>query len=173
MSKLATVTAAVLCVVALAGCNAEVSTKSAPSTISQSDLEQQLVDGTTPDDKGATVKATCEGDLERKADATQDCHLDVGAETADVHVTVTDASGDGTYDVTPYLRAQRVADTIQSTLSGKGYAIDSVECDGDLLGVVDEVVTCTALPEKTGGQLSATVTTVDGLFVNFHIEALS
>jgi hypothetical protein len=35
------------------------------------------------------------------------------------------------------------------------------------------VVTCTALPEKTGGQLSATVTRVDGLFVNFHIEALS
>lgn len=173
MRKLATVTAAALCLLAFSGCKAEVHTSTGPSTISQSDLEQQLEDGTTPDDKTATVKATCAGDLVEKIDATQDCHLDVGSESADVHVTVTSTEGDGKFDVTPYLPAERVADTIKTSLTGKGYAIDSVTCADDLLGVTGEKVTCTALPEKTGGQLQATVTTVDGLFVNFQIEALS
>ncbi|MCW2792970.1 MAG: hypothetical protein JWO76_2068 [Nocardioides sp.] len=173
MTKLVTLTAALLCVLTLAGCKAEVTTKSGPDTISQSDLEQQLAEGTTPDEKGATVTATCAGDLVLKVDATQDCHLEVGEESADVHVTVTSTEGDGDFDVTPYLPAERVADTIQSTLTDKGYAIDSVECDDELLGVVDEKVTCTALPEETGGQLEATVSSVDGLFVNFHIEAVS
>lgn len=173
MRKLATVTAVALCMLALAGCKAEVSTGSGSSTISQSDLEKRLQDGTTPDEKGAAVTATCAGELEQKVDATQDCHLEVGKESADVHVTVTSTDGDGKFDVTPYLPAQRVADTIQSSLTDKGYAIDSVECEGDLLGVTGEKVTCTALPEKTGGDLSATVTTVDGLFVNFHLEVLS
>lgn len=173
MRKLATVTAVALCLVALAGCKAEVSTGSGSSSISQSDLETRLQDGTTPDDKSATVTATCGGELAKKVDATQDCHLEVGTESADVHVTVTSTDGDGKFDVTPYLPAERVAETIKGSLVDSGNAIDSVECEGDLLGVVDETVTCTALPEETGGDVLATVSSVDGLFVNFQIEALS
>ena len=65
-----------VCVLALAGCSAEVNT--GDETVSQADLEKQVSGMFTPDDPDATIDAGCEGDLDAKVDATQDCHLTVG-----------------------------------------------------------------------------------------------
>lgn len=168
MPKLA---AAALCLLALTGCQASISTS---NTVSQAELEKQVAAIITPDDPSASVEPSCAGELAGKVDATQDCHLDIGDQKADVHVTVTSVDGgDVAFDVTPFLPADTLADAVLNSLTDAGYAIDSVDCDGELLGVVDETATCTAQPEQTGGDVVVTATSVDGLLVKFDVKGAS
>jgi hypothetical protein len=157
-------------VVVLACCSAGVASS---RSVSQSDLEEQVVETITPDDAKATVDATCADDLDRKVDATQDCHVEIGDETADVRVNVTGVDGNEVeFDLTPYVPTDRVAETIQDALGDEGFQVDSVECEDELLGVVGEVVTCSARPAEGDGTTEATVTSVHGLKVNFDYEVV-
>ncbi|GAB3791242.1 DUF4333 domain-containing protein [Nocardioides ungokensis] len=158
---------------AITGCSGSVSTSSEPKAVSQSDLEQQVSGMYTPNDPQATVGASCSGDLTAKVDATQDCHLTVGKQSADVRVTVTSVDGSDTkFDAVPFIPGTKVADTIKSSLTSQGYNVDSVDCQGELMGKVGETATCTVAPAKGGGTIEATVTKVDGLLVNFNYKVV-
>jgi hypothetical protein len=169
-------TALAVTIFALAGCSAEVTTGGGDGDLSQSELEKKVADGVTPDDPDAEVSASCEGGLTQEADATQDCHLDVGDETADVRVTVTSTDGDDPdMDVVPFLPAERVADTIDKSLGDQGFVVDQVDCEAELIGELGETADCTAQLPESGGEtsLKVKVTQVDGLMVNFNFEAVS
>jgi len=171
MKKYAALAALAALVLALTGCSGSGST--GPQSVSQSDLEKQVSGMFTPSDPSASVDASCAGDLTAKVDATQDCHLVVGKETADVRVTVTSVSGSDTrFDATPFVPADRVAETIKGSLAQQGYRLDSVDCQGELMGKVGETATCTASPAKGSGKIRATVTSVDGLLVNFDYKVV-
>ena len=110
------------------------------------DLEDLVAGSVTPDDEGAEVSAECAGGIDVEVDATQDCHLTVGEQIADVHFVVTEVD-DGEIvdaDITPYLPADRVAETIQVSLEDQGSTVDSVECEGELAGEKGATMSCTA-----------------------------
>lgn len=161
-----------VCVLALAGCSAEVNT--GDETVSQADLEKQVSGMFTPDNPDATIDASCEGDLDAKVDATQDCHLTVGDQDADVRVQVTSVDGSDTkLDATPFVPADKVADTIKGSLTDQGYKVDTVDCEEELMGEVGQTATCTAAPSSGDGTIEAKVTSVDGLMVNFNYKVVS
>jgi hypothetical protein len=169
-------TALAVAVFALAGCSAEVTTGGGEGDLSQSELEEKVADGVTPDDPDAEVSADCEGGLPKEVDATQDCHLDVGEETADVRITVTSTDdGDPDLDEVPFIPADRMADTIDKSLTDQGFAVDEVDCEAELIGKLGETADCTAVLPEAGGEtpLKVKVTQVDGLMVNFNFEAVS
>ncbi|GCD89992.1 DUF4333 domain-containing protein [Nocardioides sp. LS1] len=168
--RLAAVT---VCLLAATACNADVSV-GGTKPISQADLEKQLTSMYTPDDPTATISTTCDGDLDSKVDATQNCHLDVGKEKADVRVTVTAIDGgEAKFDVLSYVPAETVAATVQKSLTDQGYQVDSIACDDELIGKVGEKTTCTAKPADGDGKIEATVSSVDGLMVNFDYKVVS
>ena len=161
---------------ALAACSAEVTSGGGEGDLSQSELEKKVVDGVTPDDPDAEVSADCDGGLPHEVDATQDCHLDVGDETADVRVTVTSTDGgDHDIDEVPFIPADRMSDTIDKSLTDQGFAVDTVDCESELIGKLGETADCTAVLPEAGGAtpLKVKVTQVDGLMVNFNFEAVS
>lgn len=167
-----TYAALAVCVLALAGCSAEVTTGDAEN-VSQSDLEDRVTGMYTPDDPDATVDASCSGDLDAKVDASQDCHLTVGDQEADVRVQVTSVDGSDTkLDATPFVPADKVAETIKGSLAEQGYRLDTVDCEQELIGEVGETATCTAAPAKGDGTIEAKVTSVDGLMVNFNYKVV-
>jgi len=156
---------------ALTGCSGSVTT--GPKAVSRSDLEKQVSGMYTPKDPRATVDASCSGDLTAKVHATQDCHLTVGSQSADVRVTVTSVDGSDTkFDAVPFVPGSKVADTIKSSLTKQGYNVDTVDCQGELMGKVGETATCTAAPAKGDGTIRATVTKVDGLLVDFGYKVV-
>ncbi len=167
------VAALAVCVIALSGCNAEVTT--GPSSVSKGDLEKR-VEGLVPDETTGPVDATCEGDLTAKVDATQDCHLEAGDENADVRVTVTSVDGSTTkFDAVPFIPTDRMADSIEKSLTDQGYQVASVDCEDELIGKLDEKATCTATNPDGGDDatLEVKVTEVHGLMVNFNYEVVS
>ena len=154
--------------VLLAGCS------TTADAVEQEELEKQVAGLYTPDDPEAEVVADCAGELEAKVDATQNCHMEVGEETADVRVVVTKVDEDQVdFEATPYVPADRVAETIQTSLSEQGYQVETVECEDELMGEKDASITCTASPSQGKGEVEATVTQVDGLMVNFNYEVVS
>ncbi len=162
--------AAMFCLLALAGCQAQVSET---ATVSQSQLEKQVAGLYTPDDPKATVVAACLGQLAARVDATQDCHLVIGKQEADVRVKVTEVAGTRTkFAPTPYVPAARVATTIKKALKKQGYQIDLVRCESELLGIVGEKTFCQVSPADSEGKVRAKVTSVEGLLVNFDYKVL-
>jgi hypothetical protein len=161
------------CVLALAGCSASVTTGEA-TTVGRSDLEKQLSGMYTPDDPDATVDASCQGDLDAKVDATQDCHLTVGDQDADVRVTVTAVDGSDTkFDAVPFIPAGGVAAAVEKSLTDKGYRVDSLACEDELTGKEGETVVCTAIEPGGKHDIKVSVTKVDGLLVNFSYKVLN
>lgn len=145
-----------------------------PDAVTQAELEKQIAALYTPDNPGETIEAECAGTLAAEVDATQDCHLTVGEEEADVHVVVTKVGDEEVdFEATPFVPAERVAETIKSSLADQGYQVDTVECDGELLGQLDETTTCTAAPADGEGTIEVKVTSVEGLMVNFNYEVVS
>ena len=165
--------------VALTGCSVSVGTDSdepeptAEPTVESmavADLEDLVAGSVTPDDEGAEVSAECAGEIDVEVDAAQTCHLTVGEQIADVHVVVTEVD-DGEIvdaDITPYLPADRVAETIQASLEEQGSTVDSVDCEGELAGEKGATMGCTATAGTDAGEITVEVTKVDGLFINFH-----
>jgi len=170
-TSLAHVLAAVACTTALAGCSFSIG---GPDAVTQSELEKQVADLYTADDPEAEITADCEGELAAEVDATQDCHVNVGEESADVHVTVTKVEGeDVEFEAAPFVPAERVADTIKASLGDQGFQVDSVECEDELAGELGATTTCAAQPAEGDGTIEVKVTQVDGLMVNFNYEVVS
>lgn len=163
--------AALACSFAVAGCSFSVG---GPDTVTEAELEKKLAGLYEPDNPDVEIEADCAGTLEAEVDATQDCHLTVGEEEADVHVVVTKVGDeDVDFEATPYVPADRVAETIKASLGDQGYQVDSVECDDELVGELDATTTCTASPADGEGAIEVKVTSVDGLMVNFNYEVVS
>ena len=87
LAALALVTAALL-----AGCGS--------TTVSASDVEDQISSQLESQVGQAPDKVDCPGDLEGKVDATMTCVLTAGSDTVDVTVTVTKVDGsDVSFDI--------------------------------------------------------------------------
>lgn len=159
----------VAAVLALASCSGEVSIGEDEVTVGQDDLAERLTEQITPDNPEDEVTVECEGDLAGEVDATVDCPAMVGESPVTVRVLVTSVDGsDVNYELTPVVEADDVATTIQETLAGRQYPVESVTCDGELIGEVDETQLCT-LTNTRGKELAleATVTSVDGFLIGF------
>ena len=142
--------------------------------VTQSELEKQLASLYTPEDPEAEIAADCGGELEAEVDATQECHLTVGEQEADVRVVVTKVNDeDVDFEATPFVPADRVAETIDASLTEQGYQVETVACEDELAGEVDATTTCTATPADGAGTIEAKVTSVEGLMVNFNYEVVS
>ena len=167
-----------LALAALAGCGSsgDASTSVDPgASLARADLEKRLSTMyTTASDPTGSIDASCRGDLAAEVDATQDCRLEVGGQSADVRVRVSSVSGsDPKLDVTPFLTADKVAASITRSLAAKGFGVDSVDCASDLVGEKGRTVDCTAAPADGDGRIVATVSSVDGLRVRFDYEVVS
>ena len=160
-----------ICAVLVASCSFSLGGADAVTT---SELEKQIASLYTADDPEAEITAECDGELKAEVDATQECHLEVGEESADVRVVVTKIEDDVVdFESTPFVPADRVAETIKNSLSSQGYEVETVECADELPGELDATATCTATPADGSGTIEATVTSVEGLMVNFDFEVVS
>ncbi len=162
-----TLLAIVVCATAVTGCSMTA------TTVEQGELEKQVASIYEPDDPADKISATCDGELDAEVDATQDCNVTVGEENADVHVVVTKVDGsDVEFETQTFVPAERLADTLKTQLADQGFEVETVECDGELVGEVDATVECTAAPAKGDGVLEVTVTEVDGLMINFNYKSV-
>jgi len=146
----------------LASCSGEV-------TVAQADLEEQLTEQITPDNPEDEVAVECEGDLAGEVDAEVDCPATIGEDPVTVRVRVTAVDGtDVEYDLTPVVEADDVASTIEETLAGQDFPVESVTCEGELIGEIDQVQVC-AVTNASGEEIAveATVTSVDGFLIGF------
>lgn len=138
-------------------------------TVAQADLEEQLTKQITPDNPEDEVSVECEGDLDGEVDATVDCPAMIGEAPVTVRVNVTGVDGtDVEYELTPVIEADDVASTMQETLAGQQYPVESVTCEGELIGEMDQTQLCSVT--NTRGkevEVEATVTSVDGFLVGF------
>jgi len=149
-------------VLALSACSGEV-------TLAQSELEDQLTKQITPDNPDDEVTVECEGDLAGEVDATVDCPATIGEEPVTVRVLVTAVDGtDVEYELTPVVEADDVAVTIEEALAGQDYPVESVVCEGELIGENDETQLCSVTDTKGKEvEVEATVTSVDGFLIGF------
>ncbi len=146
----------------LSACSSEV-------TVSQDELAAQLTEQITPDNPDDQVSVECEGDLVGEVGATQDCPAMVGEAPVTARVEVTSVDGtDVEYEITTVIEAVDVATSIEETLAGQEYPVESVSCDGELVGEIDETVLC-AVTNSDGEEVEveSTVTSVDGFLVGF------
>lgn len=165
-----TLVAALACTAALTGC----SFSTGPDAIDQAELEKKVAGLYTADDPEADITAECGGDLAAEVDATQECHLVVGEESADVRVVVTEVGEEQLdFEAMPYVPAERVAETVKESLEGQGFQPETVTCDGELKGQLDATTTCTVAPAEGEGKIEVSVTQVDGLMVNFNYEVVA
>lgn len=151
-----------MAVLALSSCSSEV-------TVAQADLEDQLTEQITPDNPEDEVAVECEGDLVGEVDATVDCPATIGEDPVTVRVLVTSVDGtDVEYELTPVVEADDVAVTIEETLAGQDYPVESVTCEGELIGENDQTQLCSVTnTEGEEVEVEATVTSVDGFLIGF------
>lgn len=163
------------CTLVLAACSSESGEAEAgPTRLAQADLEKRVAGRYTAEEPGAQVVASCEGGLEAEKGATQDCHMQVGDETADVRVFYTERGEEAVdFTATPFVPADRVAETIATSLAEQGVRVRRIECRAELMGELDATTTCIARPARGEGRIVATVTSVDGLMVNFNYEVVA
>jgi len=138
------------------------------------ELEEFVADNVTPDDADAKVTADCAGGIDVEVDTSQDCHLVVGEETADIHYVVTEVE-DGEVtdaDFTPYVPGDRLAEVVKQQFAGQGTVLDEVQCDEDLTGEAKATTTCDATAGTQEARIEIEVTEVDGLFINFHMQVV-
>jgi len=147
---------------------------SGAGSVDRAALEKQLAGLYTPQDPEAEITAECEGDLDAEVDATQECRMSVGEDTADVRVVVTGVGDDKVdFAATPFLTAERVAETVRRSLEEKGFRPDRVDCRKELVGEEGATTVCTVAPAKGKGRVRATVTRVEGLLVNFDYRVVA
>ncbi|WP_372729915.1 DUF4333 domain-containing protein [Nocardioides sp.] len=164
------IAAVAVSLLALSGCSTQVSET---AIVSQAQLETQVSALFTAADPEVEVVATCAGDLGARVGATQDCHLDIGKQDADVRVRVTEIVGKQTkFVTTPFVPATRVAKNIARSLRKQGYRVDQVVCQSELIGEVGAKAICVLAPADRDGKVRAKVKSVKGLKVNFDYRVL-
>lgn len=163
---------AVTATLALVGCSGEVSVGSDP-VVEQASLEEQVAEGFTGD--GAeTVAVACEGDLAAEEGATQDCLATFGGEDIGVRLTV-DAVNDEDVDYSPvfFVTVDELEATVEETYVGQGVSVDSVTCDGELLGEVDATATCEVTSAVDGdATIEAVTTSADGPDIAYDLNVV-
>ncbi|MGZ5404614.1 MAG: DUF4333 domain-containing protein [Nocardioides sp.] len=155
-------------VLALAACSED-------AAVAQPDLEERLTEQITPDDPEDEVSVECEGDLAGEVDAEVDCPTTIGEDPVTLRVLVTAVDGsDLEYELTPVIEADDVAATIEETLTGQDYPVESVTCEGELIGEIDVTQTC-AVTNSSGDEIAveATVTSVEGFLIGFDFAETS
>lgn len=161
--------AALALVALVAGCSQNTSESDSSndvSTISKDDLEDKVTD-TISFNNGTTFTVNCEGDLAEEDGETQDCMIE--ADTGEqVGMRVTSDGGDGEIQTQPFIPAEDLADGIKGDLEGQGHTVESVTCDDDLIGKVDETADCDYSMDGADGTVEAHVNSVDGLAINFE-----
>ncbi|WP_341927791.1 DUF4333 domain-containing protein [Nocardioides psychrotolerans] len=159
--------AATSLVLALGGCATEDQPVSARS-ISQDELESQVAGMYPAQDDATTVRVTCEGELPATAGASEECRVQVDRQRATVRVSVTEVVAEEVrIDSVLVVPADRVAQELLEALTEEEFHVDEVVCPDELLGEVGEQVTCTATPNTGSGKVTATVTQIRGLRVDF------
>ena len=170
------VPALALVALSLGGCGgseAPVEEAAPDPTVSQETLEQRVVDDISGE--GAEdVEVTCEGDLAAELDATQDCLATLGESATGIRFTVDAVDGeDVDYSSVVFVPEDELASTVEDTYLGQGVAVDSVTCDGELLGVTGESAVCEVTSMRDGdASIEATTTKVEGLLVDFDLTVL-
>ena len=159
------------CAIVLAGCSFSLG---GADTVTKSELEKQVASLYTPDDADADITADCAGELEAEADATQECHLTVGEEEADVRVVVTGVEDDVVdFEATPFVPADRVAETIKDNLAGPGLRGGVRRVRGRAAGRGRRHDDLHRHARRRCGHHRGGVTSVEGLMVNFDYKVVS
>ncbi|WP_309648731.1 DUF4333 domain-containing protein [Nocardioides sp.] len=154
-------------VVTLGGCATQDRPVSAQS-ISRDELESQVAGMYPAKDDTTTVRVTCDGELPATAGASEECRVQVDRQRATVRVSVTEVvAQEVRIDSVLVVPADRVASELLEALTEEAFHVDEVVCPGELLGRVGETVTCTVTPNTGSGSVTATVTKIRGLRVDF------
>lgn len=157
---------------ALVGCSGEVSVGSDPS-VEQTSLEEQVAEAFTGE--GAdTVEVACEGDLAAEEGATQDCLATFNGADIGVRLTVDQVEGDQVdYSPAFYVTVEELEATVEETYVGQGVSVDSVTCDGELLGEVGATASCEVTSAVDGDATIETVTTsADGPDIAYDLNVV-
>jgi hypothetical protein len=133
-------------------------------------LETELGSRVSMEDDSKTLVVECDGGLEAEDGATQDCHVSSEGEVVGIQVTTTDPRSMD-FDMEAFLDPEAVEESMMSTLEEQGRAPQDVACDGELVGEVGASQTCTVTMADRDLPVTATVTSVDGLVVNFDFES--
>lgn len=152
---------------ALDGC--AVQDEPAPArSISRDELESQVAGMYPAADDQTTVRVECEGELPAQEGASQECRVQVDKKRATVRVSVTEVvAQEVRIDSVPVVPASRVAQELLDALLDEGFHVEEVTCPDELVGRLDEQVTCTVTPNTGSGEVTATVTRIRGLKVDF------
>jgi hypothetical protein len=156
--------AAMVCATA-AGCS---STPTVTKATLESDISRQLENA---HQKPQSV--TCSADLEGVVGKTTTCEV-ILSETNAIEPVVEVTKVDGTtvnYEMTPALSQAQLEKTVASLVTeSAGDTVEGVTCDGGLEGTEGEETTCSM---QLGGEpldTVVTVTTVNGLLMNFEVN---
>ncbi len=137
-------------------------------SISVDELETQVAGMYPAKNERTTVRVVCESELDARVGASEECRVQVDKQRATVRVSVTEVVADEvSIDSVLVVPAARVAGKLLEALTGEGFQVDEVVCPGELLGTVGESVTCTVTPNTGSGEVTATVTKIRGLRVDF------
>lgn len=142
------------------------------TTVSKAELEKQVKATITPDDPSAEFTVACDGTLKGEVDATQDCYAtDSQGSTTGLHVKVTEVDGNNVkFSYDPFIAPEDVAAAIKDLATQQGITVETLTCDDELPGKEGESIVCSGTPVDSVGDLTVTVTSVDGLQVNFNVE---
>lgn len=164
---------AVTAALALVGCSGEVSVGSDPS-VEQSSIEEQVADSLTGVGAEA-VEVACEGDLAAEEGATQDCVATLDGADIGARLTVDQVNeSDVDYSLLFFVTLEELEATVEETYVGQGVSVDTVTCDGELLGEVGATATCEVTSAVDGDATIETITTaVDGPLIDYDLEVVS
>ena len=70
----------------------------------------------------------------------------------------------------PFIAPEDVAAAIKDLATQQGITVETLTCDDELPGKEGESIVCSGTPVDSVGDLTVTVTSVDGLQVNFNVE---
>lgn len=165
---------AVTAALALVGCSGEVSVGGGESTVDRESLEASVAD-TFTGEGAETVEVACEGGLAAEVDATQDCLATFNGADIGVRLTVDEVvDQDVDYSSVFYITVEELEATVEETYVGQGVSVDSVTCDGELLGEVGATATCEVTSAIDGDATIETVTTsADGPDIAYDLEVVS
>ena len=157
----------------LGACSGEISVGGDP-TVEKATIEDQIAENFTGE--GAeTVEVACEGDLAAEEGATQDCLATFGGEDIGVRLTV-DQVNEEDVDYSPvfFVTVEELEATVEETYVGQGVSVDSVTCDGELLGEVGATATCEVTSAVDGdATIETTTTAADGPSIDYDLEVVS
>ncbi len=155
----------------LGGCGAEDPPAHAQNEgVAAESLATQIGRLFEPKDADVDVDVSCTGGIAAETGARQDCE----AETEDgrrvgIHVVVESLrDGEPAYAITPYLGPDLVARAVDDSLANDSA---STSCQGELTGRKGSSTTCTVSTPDGTTPVTATVTRVSGLRIDFDVSS--